>query len=75
MCLTGLRALQVLEVNPGSERTGALLTRAVGEATQSRRLAQVPLFWLAAAWVGCCCLVHDLCSCGASLPLGVSHGW
>ncbi len=35
--------LQVLEVNPGSERTGALLTRAVGEATQSRRLAQVCL--------------------------------
>ncbi|KAK9833435.1 hypothetical protein WJX81_005331 [Elliptochloris bilobata] len=32
--------LQVLEVNPGSERTGALVTKAVGEATQSCRLAQ-----------------------------------
>ena len=33
--------MQVLEVNPGSDRTGALVTKAVGEATQSCRLARV----------------------------------
>lgn len=32
---------QVLEVNPGSDRTGALVTKAIGEATQSCRLARV----------------------------------
>lgn len=35
---------QVLEVNAGSERTGALVTKTVGEATQSCRLAQAPPF-------------------------------
>ena len=34
--------VQVLEVNPGTDRTGALVTKAVGEATQSCRLARVP---------------------------------
>ena len=37
-CETGV---QVLEVNPGSDRTGALVTKAIGEATQSCRLARV----------------------------------
>jgi hypothetical protein len=34
---------RVLEVNPGQDRAGVHILKAIGEATQSRRLADVPL--------------------------------
>lgn len=30
--------IQVLEINPGMDRTGAMLLRLIGEATQSHRV-------------------------------------
>ena len=62
--------MQVIEVGPDSERTGAAINRAVGEALQSCSLRQVRCSLLAPAkWQSCACAACLGCTAQTAIQL------
>ena len=62
--------MQVIEVGPDSERTGAAINRAVGEALQSCSLRQVRWRLLAPAkWQSCACAACLGCTAQTAIQL------